>query len=577
MTPRPPSSVNSVRRWLPTDGEVLRDVDLFASGHYRGKDYTVADLEEIAKNFSELGPQGLKLLDPPAALGHEEVQEFLDRTDLPAAGWVRRVKLVKYHEPATGQTEAVLKGDIVGVPKSIANLIRSGQYRKVSAEIYSDFTDDFGKSHGKALRRVAFLGAEVPQVKRIGDLPMPEPATAFSEARPVHLRPAAAVRRLPGTRNETVVCFSEVVAMSDGTAPTRQDQIEQILAAMPNLGMPTLEGMTDDQLADLAKNLPPVQPPDPIMTDPMMSQGVMPGMGGMPQPGVPAMGETTLTRDEMIAELSAMGQDPAALQGMDDAALTNLYAQMTAGGSGMAPMADGEGLTTEEMIAELVDLGQEADDLAEMTPEEIAALYAEMTAAPAEAPAEEVAAMSERRRSQARANRYATMSERVARANLGRTLAQHHQIKRQEAETFCDRLTQEGRMLPAQRDIFLGFLMSKDHLNRVVKFSDGKQTLTLTAFEVEKRKLARQPVVVRFAERVAAAKKADAAKGGPTREIKAVARWAEQHASALATTGKTPQQYVEKFSEMVKKNPSITAATLIGPGAKDYYPTDDDE
>ena len=46
-------------------GEVIRGADLFASGVYRGKPYTVADLDEIAVNFRKLKDQ----LDPPAVLG----------------------------------------------------------------------------------------------------------------------------------------------------------------------------------------------------------------------------------------------------------------------------------------------------------------------------------------------------------------------------------------------------------------------------------------------------------------------------------------------------------------------------
>lgn len=179
-------------------GEVIRGADLFASGVYRGQEYTVADLDEIARNFTRLR----QLLDPPAVLGHEESQEFLDallgsdrereadaeRTDQPAAGWVDRVWVDKYVEPSSGRLEGVLKGDITGVPAKIAEMIRNGRYKKISAEIYDDFTDDYGQSYGKALRRVAILGAEVPQVKRLGDLPAP---TAFAE----RMRALAAMER----------------------------------------------------------------------------------------------------------------------------------------------------------------------------------------------------------------------------------------------------------------------------------------------------------------------------------------------------------------------------------------------
>lgn len=552
------------RRHPPTTGEVLRGVELFASGRYRGKDYTVADLEEMAANFEKLGPKGLRLLDPPAALGHEETQKYLERTDLPAAGWVRRVQLKKYHEPATGQEEAVLVGDIVGVPKPIANKIRSRQYRKVSAEVYSDFTDDFGNSYGKALRRVAFLGSEVPQVKRIGDLPMPTPAgpgdERFAERRPTRLKPAAAHETAGGT----VWLFSEVVTMGDpNQAPTRQDRVDAILKIMPQLSMPTLDGMTDDQLADLAKNLPPVAPaapapppaapaPDlgaamPGMTDPTLMQP-MPGMG-MPPQGVEPMGD--LTRDEMIAELQAAGQDPAALQGMSDDDLKNLLAQTSGGGGGMAPMADGEGMSREEMIAELSALGEDPDALNGMTDEDLQAMYAELTTGDDPAPAAgDVAAMSEQTR-------------RIARHNLLVVRRQHRQLKRQDAEAFCDRLVAEGRLFPAHRTVFLGNLLGKDNLRATEAFSErpGTKAVRLTPYEAEKRRLARLPVVVRFAERVAAGGQAT---GGPSGEVQKVEKFAELTGSQLRKHGTDPKALVETAKRKAAEDPEFRAEQLIG-------------
>jgi hypothetical protein len=44
-------------------------------------------------------------------------------------------------------------------------------YRKVSAEIYDNFEDQ-GVDYGMALRRLALLGGEIPQVKALADLPM---------------------------------------------------------------------------------------------------------------------------------------------------------------------------------------------------------------------------------------------------------------------------------------------------------------------------------------------------------------------------------------------------------------------
>lgn len=203
----------------PTRGQSLATVpgvEIFATGEFNGERWTLRDLAEIARNFNELGPSRKNLLKAPVVLGHEETQEFLERTDLPAAGWPSRVWVKPYRDPRTGAVEGILKADFAEVPAQIAGLINSRAYRKVSAEIYDDFRDDFGHSHGKALRRVSLLGGEIPKVKRLADIPL----ARFSES------PArrAGIRLVQSTRSPqrgTVFCFSEI---SSWTVPQRSPQ-----------------------------------------------------------------------------------------------------------------------------------------------------------------------------------------------------------------------------------------------------------------------------------------------------------------------------------------------------------------
>jgi hypothetical protein len=100
---------------------------------------------------------------PPVVLGHEEDQDWLTRTDLPAAGWVGgRV---------WRNAEGLMLGDLVEVPGPVADAVNAGAFKKVSCEFYDDFKDNEGRSYGPALRRVALLGAEIPKVKGLADLP----------------------------------------------------------------------------------------------------------------------------------------------------------------------------------------------------------------------------------------------------------------------------------------------------------------------------------------------------------------------------------------------------------------------
>lgn len=118
--------------------------------------YTRDDLQVIAENFNgrikRLRNEDLK---NPLVIGHEEEQEILKRSDLPAAGWIDKVWV-------DGDR---LMGQADRVPDPVRSWIDGGQYRTWSAEIYRDY-----HGLGPALRRVALLGADIPHKKDLGEL-----------------------------------------------------------------------------------------------------------------------------------------------------------------------------------------------------------------------------------------------------------------------------------------------------------------------------------------------------------------------------------------------------------------------
>ncbi len=537
---------------------MLPGVNLFASGTYRGKEWTPAVLRQIVANAKKLGPSGQKLLIPPGVLGHEEDQEWLERTDLPAAGWVDpdTVKLIP--DPSY-PGEFLIQGDVVNIPPKVKReRFDTGEFRFGSIEIYDDFKDDFGKSYGKAMRRLAFLGGEVPQVKRLGSLPAPVAMTALRQF--AERRQGVLIR----LRHEAGHTFAEAIAVD------RNQLMAAVKAGLPNLSNAFLDKLTDDGLAELVKSVPTPEQPQPQQPQaaPMMP-GMQPDpgmMGAMPtaQPTDPSMEFADMSREELVAALTEMGQDPAELEALPDEELQALYDELSAeaappeGGGEVAAMGDPASMPREEMIAELAGAGQDPAALEAMPDEELRALYAQVTggataAVPAAAP---VVPMSERK------PRTVTKESHKLLANLtrlnrfaereGRRLkAASQSNKKRDAESFCEKLISDGKVTPAQSAAFvLPLLLMLDDTTPAHKFSEGGITRRLSAYALKKTQLAKLAPVVRFGERFGS--------DSPTStdaETQKVERFAEQ----TFPDNKVRAEYVAKFKAIAAKKPEFTA------------------
>lgn len=235
--------------WPKPKRAKLRDVEIFSTGEHKGKVYTKSDLDDMVNNFRKFsGPGEGPRHDPPAVIGHEEDQQRLkehaihagggdqSRTDIPAAGWPKNVR----------RKGNKLVCDIAHVHPKAADWIANGNYKKVSMEVYEEPPEGM-PFKGKAIRRVSFLGGEVPHVKDLAGVPYPE-VEAFSEedeydlaARHIRFR-ISEIRSLP---DGTVAVFSEV-------DPMNRDEMLKALEAK-GIDRATLEGMDDKQLAACCK------------------------------------------------------------------------------------------------------------------------------------------------------------------------------------------------------------------------------------------------------------------------------------------------------------------------------------
>lgn len=157
---------------------------LFASCYLKSRDqrWTPDTVRRIADNARKLHRLGLHT--PSVGFGHEDDGEPTG-TDEPSAGVVdpRTVRAVPDPE---NPGESILEGSLVNIPEDVADEIEAGLWTRGSAELYSNFHDDFGRPMGPALRRFSLLGFEPPQLKRLGKLGQPVPQDdyiRFAESR----------------------------------------------------------------------------------------------------------------------------------------------------------------------------------------------------------------------------------------------------------------------------------------------------------------------------------------------------------------------------------------------------------
>ena len=157
----------------PNQTYCIEAQEIFEIGTHKGLPYTGTNLQSISDNFKRFYfSDPVPLLMPPAVVGHEEDQEILKRSDLPAAGWVKACFL----------DGTKLKATIGEIPGQVMLWIKRGLLRTLSAEIYEDSGDaGLPEGHGPTLRRVAFIGGDVPQVKTLARLKIPKPEKNYKQ------------------------------------------------------------------------------------------------------------------------------------------------------------------------------------------------------------------------------------------------------------------------------------------------------------------------------------------------------------------------------------------------------------
>jgi cation transport regulator ChaB len=135
----------------------LKDVEVFGTGEWNKHKITDEDLDNIVNGTNEI----IDKLKPKVKLGHDDKQEILQKSGLPAGGWITKLKKV-------GNKILV---DIKEVPKVLYELIKNGAYKRISSEILYDYTEpSTKKKYKKVLSAIAFLGADLPAITNLKDI-----------------------------------------------------------------------------------------------------------------------------------------------------------------------------------------------------------------------------------------------------------------------------------------------------------------------------------------------------------------------------------------------------------------------
>lgn len=463
--------------------------EVFATGTHRGKTYTRDDLADMVRNFRRHSVGDDPALRVPAVLGHEETQEFLDRSDIPAAAWAERAYL-EDRKGRDGKPQTVLKVDFADVAPQVAALLRGRRYRKVSAEVYDDPPDGVSGS-GKMLRRVAFLGGDIPQVKSLADIPIPH--SEFD----AKFRPVALCFREWRRTAGGFACFSEVRPMNR----------DEMLAQLGEMGV------------DVSAITP--ETPDAVLAEWLRS---LTG-GGDDDGGVAGedgdagdIGDTENLGEDGDADDVAKNSDDEDAKPSDPAKLAEWGKRMAEKYCGDKPnqMADATMPNAPKKVTTTQHFG-----------EKLKAIEAKLKAAD-----EKVEKLDKFAEARIAADTRARIDGEIKAAAAA------------------------GRILPAEIDAGKYEYLYDLPATGVVKFAENGKQVSGSPLDKALAAIRSGPVLIKFGEKFRDPKGAAA----PDEEVAKVERFSEQLGDSLKTAGTTPAGYVEKFKELRKKKPALTAA-----------------
>jgi hypothetical protein len=522
-------------------GSVLKNVEIFTSGVHRGKNYSDADLDAMVDNFRKFSTGNKPLLRVPAVLGHEEDQQFLDRSDLPAAAWATHV----YREGH------ILKADFSDVPDQIADLIRTKRYRTISSEVYDEPPESIpGK--GKMLRRVAMLGSDIPQIKNLADIPLPSShREQFASGVPTFLR-FREVKPTPGVPG-CFSCFAEVTAMDPTQLLQQLQDMGFDVSAFQQLPPEVLQSIIDGaQAMQAAQNDDKtVDQPDPnIPDDPANAKGF----------------SDAFAFTDFDDDLPDAGSNDASMYADKARAFADQVKKYAARAMKMMEKYCGMKPVDPAMPA------KNADAPSASTP--VTDPVGIMTAPP---PNPKKVTMTHQYSEDAVKKLIADAKAEIKAEFAGikeQTDALEANTRRASIVKFCEGMVEKGILLPAQLDpgdpknprwTVIDRLFAIPPDRKVTKFAEGGKKVTITELQAAMDEIETGPRLRKYGESMV---KTSGSKSDADAEKEKVKEHFEQFRERFEVAGVTQETYLKAFESQQKRDRELTAEKYTGMGRK---------
>lgn len=274
----------------------IRFWDVFDVGNWRGEYYGPERVKRIVDSFNEL--RGV-IKPPVLKLGHSNDQELLKRLEesigFPSFG---TVESLRYIPGGRVQVER-----LIDVPTEIGGAINAGQFRGGSVELVPFILDPRDASHrieGPILQAIALLGEEPDALPHLAP-----PKAYFADGSLVPAKP------LIGPLVQAMAEVTRSYSMGWRPKATRIDGREyplSVLCFSEYRPMPLEKGSSKKVIGHNIAEMEKAEHPD--------KQAIA---ASLKEAGKSKYyGESTMTRDEMIAKLTEQGMPPDTLVGLTD-------------------------------------------------------------------------------------------------------------------------------------------------------------------------------------------------------------------------------------------------------------------